>query len=1542
MQELKPGDWLCIPEYPGVICHDYAQGLVGVGLRGSFVVRDSVKRRQGESSMAAATRKLKELSQKAAAAAAAAAASGSTDAPPAPAAPARELNELGPSDEQLPAIRNRTHAALFEPMEQLRDKATGERNEKRPAGECCNQPCCKKARAERDTAVARLEPYLQLGDMLRDVSVGLADLSDGDTEESRAALALATSALQHAMMDILDDKDAGEEEDSGDGNGDASESEDEQDEPSPALETSMSASLPGSASVPATQGLLVLTESTLQWRAESTLEAVVSLGLARVGLATLDRYQHSPFSPPVFSLKLYSPNADPVCYQLHGMVGEAQTFVQAVNAAAADARTQSARAAAPPPPAQASATPPSQSVAAPSSSQSSAAPPITAPPATKRVRAGQKLREQLREINRLRKQGDAEEAAERAAELDATATSSAEVEGLARQRVRELRATAFSFGGLELTRQIVQRFCDSPEVRPLLTAKVLERRRDAVDGAAAAEIIKAAKGFFTQLLKAPRGKEAKRGGRRNDDDRNAHAAALAALLPSNLFEDRLGRAAMRLLGLTSYRQAKRGTDTRGEMEERGGGWKRLKTSEHYDKVSFKIVHEFWHSELASDPDNQNKEKVGIYLGLDEKGNRLYDLHERRVRNGNLEHLLAVFHGSPYGERFRKETATPKRPNGAVLRRKDLTDARCPCIKKRKASQCDCQLCTYVEDNLRRWHKARSGWHRAKLPCTCHIHRALLPEAEAEAAEAEAEAEAVWLAAGAQLPNEPEEAHAEQWAAVAAARARAAAARARAQRYDGMTASPKALAAALLPCGESSYPDYSLPGKVYCEYDQPCVAGNCPKQIFAPLEACGWEHVFNADCPIDCSDDPFQWWVWRPMPRGVDEAGKTTFSPEWMPHRGTRREFVIEFRSKAREWLYHSWRDRVLRHSLRIFDDRRSGRHVIAERARVAGPRLTAAALQVVADQAEVERVAATAQFLPARRRAERRCTARAHVLAALLRVADADAAAHQPSAEQCLTLQRAEQQHAALANTAVVQCDYAAQFETLRARNATCARMERHNFEVSHVGFAPYVQATREGRFRGKRPRERFQHKQHVYVFFSFFSAGYKPNARSHNVVQEDIDHFLKYGSFLTGEWIEGGQRYPGGPTGEARKLLPTGLSEAPLAPAVLPGMDRRLEVTDGCGCQYDCGTQHHQTAEWRTKTANWPEARAEVAAAAAEMEAARAVAEAKAQAAASEAEAAAAMAEADAAVEVAAARKAAAEGGIVRVHVKKVESHGKAGATDGSGNVATFALKAAIESGVLVDPGTRELVLFLADHRRKPSVGQESKDGFQAVTKYFWGFFDTAKFTKSKVPDCEARGWKCNDQHMYAGLCADLQKAERDGPLRVNRMFCVCLPCSLLDFERCEMTAMMGRSRPVTVPLPRNTPSRVSQLESLDAWAKVLKPGMVVAVRAPAAEHGLEGSFWLALIMSEAFPVTEDMVHQSAEYEAGFLVVKAKYYSLEQRSPRGYVLKDEEWILDVNAMIRLPNVIFSGGSVGKAPRESRSGLHILEEDWVNRLNESA
>ena len=69
-------------------------------------------------------------------------------------------------------------------------------------------------------------------------------------------------------------------------------------------------------------------------------------------------------------------------------------------------------------------------------------------------------------------------------------------------------------------------------------------------------------------------------------------------------------------------------------------------------------------------------------------------------------------------------------------------------------------------------------------------------------------------------------------------------------------------------------------------------------------------------------------------------------------------------------------------------------------------------------------------------------------------------------------------------------------------------------------------------------------------------------------------------------------------------------------------------------------------------------------------------------QAVAAAVERAAATSEAER--EAAVAKKSAADAGIVHVHVKKVESHGKARATDGESNVVTFTIRDAIESGAL------------------------------------------------------------------------------------------------------------------------------------------------------------------------------------------------------------------------------------------------------------------
>ena len=153
---------------------------------------------------------------------------------------------------------------------------------------------------------------------------------------------------------------------------------------------------------------------------------------------------------------------------------------------------------------------------------------------------------------------------------------------------------------------------------------------------------------------------------------------------------------------------------------------------------------------------------------------------------------------------------------------------------------------------------------------------------------------------------------------------------------------------------------------------------------------------------------------------------------------------------------------------------------------------------------------------------------------------------------------------------------------------------------------------------------------------------------------------------------------------------------------------------------------------------------------------------------------------------------------------------------------------------------------------------------------------------------------------------------------------------------------------RHVTVPLPRGAASRVAQVESLEEWAALLKPGWVVGVRVARDQVHLEGEAWLLLVDSEAFKMPDDMVHSSDKIEAGWLVVRGRWYECVQRSPRGYRLLKESRLILVNTLIRLPGICFNSGAPGTYPRGSsekdtprRGGLHILHEDKYNLLRES-
>jgi hypothetical protein len=260
----------------------------------------------------------------------------------------------------------------------------------------------------------------------------------------------------------------------------------------------------------------------------------------------------------------------------------------------------------------------------------------------------------------------------------------------------------------------------------------------------------------------------------------------------------------------------------------------------------------------------------------------------------------------------------------------------------------------------------------------------------------------------------------------------------------------------------------------------------------------------------------------------------------------------------------------------------------------------------------------------------------------------------------------------------------------------------------------------------------------------------------------EDVCHYLKYGTVLHGEWFIEGQRVPLA-HGSHRQPLPSGLTERPAMAPDFPEMTRMEARHDGSPNQFDYGVNYHQTAEWRVKTAKWAltDAKAKLAAAEAAIREAAAALEAALEA--EKPAAAEALTAAQAlGLKVAAATKATIEsdgltGAIIRAATKLVEYHGKAG-YDALGYVPKVAVGDAISSGAMLNPGTRDLVLHLAQHRPRPSVDKADKVGWEAVGRYIYAFYDTAKFTKGAVPD--ASSFKNgHDHHRFIGLCEDRRK---------------------------------------------------------------------------------------------------------------------------------------------------------------------------------------
>ena len=146
---------------------------------------------------------------------------------------------------------------------------------------------------------------------------------------------------------------------------------------------------------------------------------------------------------------------------------------------------------------------------------------------------------------------------------------------------------------------------------------------------------------------------------------------------------------------------------------------------------------------------------------------------------------------------------------------------------------------------------------------------------------------------------------------------------------------------------------------------------------------------------------------------------------------------------------------------------------------------------------------------------------------------------------------------------------------------------------------------------------------------------------------------------------------------------------------------------------------------------------------------------------------------------------------------------------------------------------------------------------------------------------------------------------------------------------------------RHVETPLSKGSARlREGLMMQLHEFAEQLEKGSLVAVNAAEDERQLEGNYWLALLLGGAFVCPEQMVHATDVFEAGWLVVRVRWYQLEQVSQRGYVLLPHERIIPVNAIVRLLGLAFTNSySAGRGTRSARAAgsfLHFFDEDSHN------
>jgi hypothetical protein len=234
-----------------------------------------------------------------------------------------------------------------------------------------------------------------------------------------------------------------------------------------------------------------------------------------------------------------------------------------------------------------------------------------------------------------------------------------------------------------------------------------------------------------------------------------------------------------------------------------------------------------------------------------------------------------------------------------------------------------------------------------------------------------------------------------------------------------------------------------------------------------------------------------------------------------------------------------------------------------------------------------------------------------------------------------------------------------------------------------------------------------------------------------------------------------------------------------------------------------------------------------------------------------------------------------------------------------------------------LLPTGTRNHVLYLAQHHPRPKGDVDSKEGLWVPRRLFYGLYDDSlwaqtplHFVKSAPKAEHSRSTTASDDPRVTAV--DLREA-----------FCACPECALpkCNFGACLLKAVTGTVTRMNFKPKKVVPGAKTQTQSLIEFSSSLKAGGFVAVNVDTDQQQLEGNNWIAELLEEATVAGKDYSYHGEEIKKGFVVAKARwlgYKSTDRLGTRTYSREvDQDRYLNTNVILRIDPIkirVLGGG----------------------------